>query len=133
MKRKDLSLDLFANIPPTEIFFGRKKPLKILTHGNGFHYVTKGTKIFICQSDTFTDVFDPKQDKYVKRLISPYRIAYNFYSFSEFDIALFDFANESWREEAMLLIQKAMDNGADEVEIPNFFEREWLKNRRLRQ
>jgi len=130
VRHKDLSFDLFANVPPTEIFFRRDKPMKILTHGNGFHYVTKGTKIFICPSDKFTDIFDPKQDKYIKKLISPYRIAYNF---SGFDIELHDFAKESWREEAMLLIQKAKDKGADEVEIPNFFEKEWLKNRRLRQ
>ncbi len=125
-----MSLDLFANVPITEIVFKKEKSMKILTHGNGFHYIIKTTTIFTCQSDHFTDVFDPKQDKYVKTLISPYRISYRR---GLFENTLLDFAKETWREEAMQIIQKAIEDGQNVVEIPNFFEREWLKNRRLRK
>lgn len=129
MKQKDMSLDLFANAPITEIVFKKEKSMKILTHGNGFHYIIKNTVIFTCKSDNFSDVFDPKQDKYVKKLISPYRISY---ICGFFEDKLLDFTKETWREEAMQIIKKAIEDGQNVVEIPNFFEREWLKNRRLK-
>lgn len=129
MKRKDLSLDLFANVPITEIVYKKNKSLKILTHGNGFHYITKNTRLFICESDDFTDVFNPAQSKYVKKLISPYRIAYDF---GLIEIKLYDFTKETYRTEAMTIIQKAINDGKGVVEIPNFFEREWREKRRLK-
>ena len=141
MKEKDMSFDLFANLPHsevknltnetlTEIVFQRDKPLKILTHGNGFHYIMKNTKIFICDSDKFTDIFDPKQDKFVKKVISPYRISYRR---GLYETKLYDCTKAKYRAEAMTIIQKAMEDDKDVVEIPNFFEKEWREKRRLKK
>ena len=140
MKRKDLSINLFANMPHslrnltnetlTEIVFQRDKPLKILTNGNGFHYIMKNTKLFICDSENFTDMFDPERGIYVKKQISPYRISYRH---GLYETKLYDCTKAKYRAEAMLMIQKAIEEDKDVVEIPYFFEREWREERRLKK